>query len=55
MANTILCGSDKTKTTKVGKNWTSNFIARQPRLQTQFNPKYDYQRAKCEDPKLIGG
>ena len=33
----------------VGKNWTSNFVKRQPQLQTRFLRKYDYKRAKCED------
>lgn len=37
----------------VGKNWASNFVRRQPELTTRFNRKYDYQRAKCEDPTLI--
>lgn len=55
MADTILCERDVTKTTKVGKNWATNFITRQPALKTRFNRKYDYQRAKCEDPELIGG
>jgi hypothetical protein len=39
----------------VGKNWTTNFIKRQPELQTRFTRKYDYQRALCEDPSLIRG
>tara|TARA_Y100000815_G_C13314319_1_gene489808 strand:+ start:263 stop:1768 length:1506 start_codon:yes stop_codon:yes gene_type:complete len=37
----------------VGKNWAQNFVKRRPELQTRFSRKYDYQRAKCEDPKLI--
>src|SRR4051812_1855043 len=39
---------------RVGTRWASNFVKRQPHLATRFNRKYDYQRAKCEDPKLIG-
>ena len=38
----------------VGKIWASNFTRRQPELRTRFSRKYDYQRAKCEDPKIIG-
>jgi hypothetical protein len=38
----------------VGKLWASNFVRRQPELRTRFSRKYDYQRAKCEDPKVIG-
>ncbi|EKG08938.1 DDE superfamily endonuclease CENP-B-like protein [Macrophomina phaseolina MS6] len=37
----------------VGKNWPSNFVKRIPGLKTRLNHKYDYQRAKCEDPELI--
>lgn len=38
---------------KVGIKWPSNFIDRTPELKTRFNRKYDYQRAKCEDPQII--
>jgi hypothetical protein len=37
----------------VGKNWASNFVRRTPEIDSKYNRKYDYQRAKCEDPKLI--
>lgn len=37
----------------VGKRWAYNFVKRQPELRTRFTRKYDYQRAKCEDPKII--
>ena len=37
----------------VGVQWAHNFIKRQPELQTHFTRKYNYQRAKCEDPKII--
>jgi len=40
---------------RVGTRWASNFIKRQPQLTTRFNRKYDYQRAKCEDPTIISG
>jgi hypothetical protein len=40
---------------RVGKNWPNNFVNRQPELKTRLNRKYDYQRAKCEDPELIRG
>ena len=40
---------------RVGPNWVSRFIKRHNDLQTKFNRKYDYQRAKCEDPVLIRG
>jgi hypothetical protein len=37
----------------VGKHWVHNFIKRNPTLKSKYNRKYDYQRAKCEDPVLI--
>jgi len=37
----------------VGEQWVYNFIKRHDDLQSKWNRKYDYQRAKCEDPVLI--
>ena len=37
----------------VGQCWVSRFIKRHDDLQSKYNRKYDYQRAKCEDPVLI--
>ena len=37
----------------VGNCWVLNFVQRHQALQTRYNCKYDYQRAKCEDPTLI--
>jgi len=37
----------------VGKNWVQNFINRHDTLQSKFSRKYDYQRAKNEDPAVI--
>ena len=39
----------------VGKNWTTNFIKRRMEIKSKFSRKYDYKRAKCEDPKIIEG
>jgi hypothetical protein len=39
--------------TPVGKNWASNFITRTPELKTRYNRKYNYERARCEDPAII--
>jgi len=39
----------------VGVNWASTFVKRQPELKVKFNRKYDYRRAKCEDPEVIRG
>jgi hypothetical protein len=38
----------------VGKNWPYRFVQRRPELKTRFNRVYDFQRALCEDPELIG-
>lgn len=51
MANQLLRARDASG---VGKNWASSFVRRRPELRTRFSRKYDYQRAKCEDPKVIG-
>jgi hypothetical protein len=39
----------------IGEKWTYNFVKRHDNLQSKFNRKYNYQRAKCEDPVLIRG
>ncbi len=39
---------------RVGKRWAMNFVRRQPELRTRWSRPYDYQRAKCEDPEVIG-
>ena len=52
MANRLLETRD---TPRVGTRWASNFINRRPEVQTRFQRKYDYQRAKCEDPEVIRG
>jgi hypothetical protein len=50
MANRLLADRDAPT---VGKRWASNFVGRHPNLKTRFFRKYDYQRAKCEDPTII--
>src|SRR6187402_51779 len=39
---------------RVGKLWAHRFVQRQLDLKTRFNRVYDFQRALCEDPELIG-
>ena len=51
MANQLLRARDASD---VGKLWAHRFVQRRPELRTRFSRKYDYQRAKCEDPKVIG-
>ncbi|KAM6513396.1 hypothetical protein FALCPG4_18944 [Fusarium falciforme] len=50
MANRLLADRDASP---VGKRWASNFVKRHKELKTRFFRKYDYQRAKCEDPTII--
>jgi hypothetical protein len=37
----------------VGENWTERYIKRTDAIKTRVRRKYDYQRAKCEDPRVI--
>lgn len=34
--------------------WAQRFVVWWPELKTCFNRVYDFQRALCEDPELIG-
>ncbi|OBS15037.1 hypothetical protein FPOA_28863 [Fusarium poae] len=52
MANSLLADRDAPP---VGKRWAHNFVKRQPELKTRLFRRYDYQRAKCEDPNIIRG
>lgn len=38
---------------KIGQRWVYRFIKRHSELKSKYNRKYDYQRAKCEDPEVI--
>ncbi|KAI9040871.1 uncharacterized protein KD926_007544 [Aspergillus affinis] len=38
----------------IGERWFRRFINRhEAEIKTNYSKRYDYQRAKCEDPKLI--
>lgn len=51
MANLLL----KTRNmVRVGTRWAQRFVQRRPELKTRINRAYDYQRALCEDPEIIG-
>jgi hypothetical protein len=54
MANLLLAqrGGSTTPPT-VGENWIRNFVNRHDEIKSKYNRKYDYQRAKCEDPDII--
>ena len=51
MANQLLRVRDAPP---VGQRWAHNFVRRKEELRTRYTRRYDYQRAKCEDPKVIG-
>ena len=50
MANSILASRYGPS---IGKLWAHRFVKRTPELKTRFSRPYDYQRARCEDPKLV--
>jgi hypothetical protein len=52
-ANIILASRDTASPTTVGKNWSANFVKRQPLLRTKYRRTYDYQRSQCADPAVI--
>ncbi|EED14516.1 pogo transposable element, putative [Talaromyces stipitatus ATCC 10500] len=37
----------------VGEKWVYNLIRRRPEIESKISRKYNYERAKCEDPKII--
>ncbi|EED17288.1 pogo transposable element, putative [Talaromyces stipitatus ATCC 10500] len=40
---------------RVGDKWVYNLVQRRPEIESKFSRKYNYDRAKCEDPKIIQG
>jgi hypothetical protein len=54
IANLLLEARGTTPVQTVGEKWVYNFMKRHPKLSTQFSRRYNYERAKCEDPKIIG-
>lgn len=53
MADLLLAARGSTPPPSVGKDWVTKFVKRYPLLFSRFSRRYDYQRAKCEDPKII--
>jgi hypothetical protein len=53
MANILLAERGTTPIQSVGENWVTNFIKRRDEVKTRYTRRYDYRRAKCEDPKVI--
>ena len=53
IANLLLAARESTPVQTVGEKWGYNFVKRHPELSTRFSRRYNYERAKCEDPKVI--
>jgi hypothetical protein len=53
MADILLAKRGNGPIITVGKNWVTKFIDRHPNLASQFSKRYNYTRAKCEDPEII--
>ena len=53
MANLLLEIRGTTPIQTISKNWVPKFVKRHPEIATRFSKKYNYERAKCEDPKII--
>ena len=51
IANLLL--QQRIPTGEIGKNWLTRFIKRQDELVASYLRKYDYQRARCEDPEIL--
>ena len=39
---------------RVGKRWVYRFVSRRQELKTRYSRAYDFQRALCEDPNVVG-
>ena len=53
MADLLLQNRGITPVLSVGEKWVYNFVKRHPLLSSRFSKRYNYERAKCEDPKII--
>ena len=53
MANLLLEKRGTTPILSVGENWVTKFVKRYPLLSSRFSKRYNYDRAKYKDPKII--
>lgn len=53
MANILLSKQGSTTILTVGEKWVYNFVKWCDEFKTRYSQQYNYQRAKCEDPKII--
>jgi len=52
-ANLLLEARGTTPVQTVGEKWVYNFVKRYSELSSRFSRRYNYERAKCEDLKVI--
>ena len=55
LAQLLLSARLSSHTVYVGDHWVTRYIKRHTELFFKYSKKYDYQRAKCEDPELMMG
>jgi hypothetical protein len=53
MANLLLAQRGSVPSQPIGQKWVYNFVKRHDEIKTAFSRRYDYQRAKTEDPKVL--
>ncbi|KAI9040870.1 transposase [Aspergillus affinis] len=53
MAEIILRTDNPSRFKPLGKNWVTTFIKRRPEIKSRFSRRHNYERAKCEDPRVI--
>jgi hypothetical protein len=53
LADLLAQRSESAAPQTVGQNWVRDFVNRHDEIKSKYNHKYDYQRAKCEDPVII--
>jgi hypothetical protein len=53
MANLLIEQDPDTRRDPVGKTWAKKFVSKTSRLKVKMSRPYDYERAKCEDPRTL--
>jgi len=53
LAQKLLSARLSSSQATIGERWVNRYTKRHPELRSKYTRKYDYQRAKCEDPVLI--
>jgi hypothetical protein len=53
MANILIDEDPRVERDHVGKHWVERFVKASPAIKAKISRPYDYERAKCEDPRVI--